>query len=284
MFTNKLEIAAQKSLENYVGQTEALTLLYVQPDRAIFLANASGVVLKVYLDKAPLQKEYEVARMAQIAGVPTAEMIGLDVGECTVLTMKRVIGIPLSIDTKNSTKESGRYLRQFHCMGAKPPFSGGQNKWDDFILWWAFLEIDSLHQLSLCNEKERDVLRAHFRKLKPMLQTRPVVLLHGDLQRNHILVDQELDKVRAFIDFADAQPGDPLLDIAVLTLWNPEFIPLLLEGYESIEDNEETQTLISHYRLLRHIAEIPWLYHRGYKELANKNMLRVKEAINSVYV
>jgi aminoglycoside phosphotransferase (APT) family kinase protein len=107
------------------------------------------------------------------------------------------------------------------------------------------------------------------------------VLLHGDLQRDHIIVDPEADKVKAFIDFADAQPGDPLLDIAVLTLWNHELLPLLLEGYESIKDNEETQSLISHYRVLRNIAEIPWLYSRGYKKLANKNILRVKEAIIS---
>jgi len=281
MLNNQLETAAQNSLGKYVGKAEVLRPLYLQPDRAIFLANDSGLVLKVYLDKTALQKEFEVAKLAQAVGVPTPEIIGLDIDECTVLTMKKVAGSPLSIDNKNSVEEAGRYLKQFHNIGAKLPFSGGQNKWDDFILWWTFKEIDSLFELSMCNTMERDELKDRFKKIKPLLETRPVVLLHGDLQKDHIIVDPEVDKVKAFIDFADAQPGDPLLDIAVLTLWNHELTPLLLEGYGTIEDNEEMQTIISHYRLLRHIAEIPWLYSRGYKELANKNMLCVKEAIIS---
>ncbi len=282
MFNSKLELAAKTSITKYAGKSEALTPLYVQPDRAIFLAMSSRFVLKVYVDKTALQKEVEVARQAQAAGVPTAEMIGLDIDELAVLTMKQVMGTPLSTQNKNAIQEAGKYLRKFHSIGAKPPFSGGQSKWDEFILWWSFKEINALYDLSVCNEKEREELKDHFRKLKPILTSRPVVLLHGDLQTDHIIVDPKVDKVLAFIDFADAQPGDPLLDIAVLTLRNHEMTALLLEGYESIEDNKQTQTIISHYRLLRYIAEIPWLYNRGYKKLANENTLRVREDLNRV--
>lgn len=71
------------------------------------------------------------------------------------------------------------------------------------------------------------------------------------------------------------------MDIAVLTLWNHEMTDALLEGYESIENNPETQNLISHYRLLRHIAEIPWLHKRGLKELVERNILSVKKFLDS---
>jgi aminoglycoside phosphotransferase (APT) family kinase protein len=278
--TNKLELAAKTSLTKYVGKLEALTPLYIQPDRATFLAASSQLILKVYVDKTALQKEVEVAREAQAAGVPTPEMIGLDIDELAVLTMKRVKGAPLSIQNKKAIQEAGKYLRKFHGIGASPPFSGGQSQWDEFILWWSSKEIDAVYGLSVCDEKERDELKDRFRRLKPFLESRPVVLLHGDLQTDHVLVDPKADKVLAFIDFADAQPGDPLLDMAVLTLRNHDLTPLLLEGYESMEDNNQTQTLISHYRLLRHIAEIPWLHRRGYRELANKTMLRVREALD----
>jgi len=280
MSTSKLELAAKTSMTKYVGKPEALTPLYVQPDRAIFLAASSRLILKVYTDKTALQKEVEVAREAQAAGVPTPEMIGLEIEELAVLTMRQVIGTPLSARNKNAIQAAGKYLRKFHRIGARPPFSGGQTKWDEFILWWSFKEIDALYDLSVCDENERDELKDRFQKLKPILESRPVVLLHGDLQADHIIVDPKADKVLAFIDFADAQHGDPLLDIAVLTLRDPELTPLLLKGYESIEDNKQTQNMISHYRLLRHIAEIPWLYQRGYKELANKNMLRVRAALH----
>jgi aminoglycoside phosphotransferase (APT) family kinase protein len=280
MANSKLELAAKTSITKYVGKPEALTPLYVQPDRAIFLAASSQIVLKVYADKTALQKEIKVAREAQAVGVPTPEIIGFDIDELAVITMKQVIGTPLSTANKNAIQEAGNYLRKFHRIGAKPPFSGGQSKWDEFILWWSFKEIDALYDLSVCDEKERDELKDRFSRLKLILEARPIVLLHGDLQTDHILVDPKVDKVLAFIDFADAQPGDPLLDIAVLTLWNHDLTPLLLEGYGSMEDSKQTQAMISHYRLLRHIAEIPWLYQRGYKELANQNILRVKEAMD----
>src|SRR5215207_10762495 len=205
MSTNKLELAAKTAMTKYVGKPEPLIPIYVQPDRAIFLAVPSQLVLKVYVEKTALQKEVEVARQARAAGVPTPEMIGLDVDELGVLTMKQVKGTPLSIQNKNAIQEAGKYLRRFHEIGATPPFSGGQSQWDEFILWWSSKEIDALYGLSVCDEKERDELKDRFRRLKPFLESRPVVLLHGDLQTDHILVDPQGDKVLAFLDFVDAQ-------------------------------------------------------------------------------
>src|SRR6266704_3398534 len=108
-------------------------------------------------------------------------------------------------------------------------------------------------------------LQEIFDRLKSLLAQRPVVLLHGDLQTAHILVDPQTEKVLAFLDFADAQPGDPLLDIAVLTLWDPGLTDFLLEGYSGMANTEETKQLLSLYRLLRHLAEIPWLLERRFK-------------------
>ncbi|MDQ2716024.1 MAG: hypothetical protein M3Z08_14045 [Chloroflexota bacterium] len=47
------------------------------------------------------------------------------------------------------------------------------------------------------------------------------------------------------------------MDIAVATLWDQELADLLLEGYCGIENNAETQQILSLYRLLRHLGEIP---------------------------
>jgi aminoglycoside phosphotransferase (APT) family kinase protein len=276
-----LEFAARKSLRKYIGKEEPLTAIYLQPDRAVFLAKASDVILKVYLEGDTLKREFEVAEKAKTVSVPIPEMIGLDIDEYTVLVMKQVIGMPLNTRSKNAIQDAGKYLRKFHGIGAKPPFSGGQNKWDEFVLWWAFKEIDSLYTFEICSQRESDVLKTRFKTLQPTLQDRPIALLHGDLQAEHILVDEEVDKVIAFLDFADAQPGDPLMDIAVLTLWNHELTDSFLEGYESIENTTETQNLITHYRLLRHIAEVPWLHKRGLKDLEERNISAVKKFLDS---
>lgn len=84
--------------------------------------------------------------------------------------------------------------------------------------------------------KRLEVLNPHYpselceqvETLQPVLMQRPIVLLHGNLQAAHILVDPQSEQVLAFLDFADAQPGDPLLDIAVVTLWDQELTDFLL--------------------------------------------------------
>ena len=115
--------------------------------------------------------------------------------------------------------------------------------------------------------------------MESLLVDRPIVLLHGDLQAEHILINRQNQRVLAFLDFVDTQPGDPLLDIGVLSLWDVALADKVLEGYTGIENNEQTQQLLSLYRLLRHIAEVPWLLNRGFRELANRNVKAIREIL-----
>jgi aminoglycoside phosphotransferase (APT) family kinase protein len=277
---NQLEGAARKTLVTLTGSSELLKPLYLQPDRAIFLAEGSGIVLKVYSEGRTLQHEYAVAQKAQAIGVPIPELLALEVAQPTVLAMKRVVGKPLSSSDTLAAQEAGSYLERFHAIPTAPPFSGGQSRWDEFILWWANLEIGNIEKLHIFAEDEINKLKAAFERIKPALAVRPIGFLHGDLQAAHILIDSQTQKVAAFLDFADAQPGDPLLDIAVLSLSDHRLADLVLEGYTSIENDEQTQQLLAHYRLLRLIAEVPWLLNRGFQEMAEYN-IRVITAISS---
>ena len=108
--------------------------------------------------------------------------------------------------------------------------------------------------------------------MQPILIERPIVFLHGDLQTEHILIDPHTQRVVAILDFADTQPGDPLMDIAVLSLWDVQLADRVLAGYTSIENNEGTKQLLWLYRLLRHLGEIPWLLDRGFKEHVERNI------------
>lgn len=117
---------------------------------------------------------------------------------------------------------------------------------------------------------QADELKERFARLQPLLAQRPIGLLHGDLQNEHILLDPQEQKILAFLDFIDAQAGDPLLDIAVLTLWDHALADPILEGYASIPNNSETRYVLMHYRLLRLLGSIPWLLNRGFTELAGK--------------
>ncbi len=276
---NQLEGAAKRTLASINGSSEPLKPLYLQPDRAIFLAERSGIVLKVYREGKTLQYEYEIAQKAQTKGVPTAEILRLEPGELTVMAMRQVVGKPLSSAEVSAAKEAGRYIEQFHTIPTAPPFSGGQDRWDEFILWWARHEIGNVERLGIFTEDEIGKLRGTFDAIKSALIERPIAFLHGDLQTAHILVEPQTQRVAAFLDFADAQPGDPLLDIAVLSLWDHHLADAVLEGYTSIENDERTQELLAHYRLLRLLGEVPWLLNRGFREMAEKDIRAIKEII-----
>src|SRR6266567_1860738 len=266
----ELALAAKRTLAHITWSEESLKPLYLQPDRALFLAEKLGIVLKVYMAGKTLQREYAIAQKAESIGVPIPKIIGFEAGQPAVLAMKQIIGHPLSSRNTFAAKEAGRYLQRFHDIGAHPPFSGGQQHWDAFISWWANHEIEKVKRLDVLDH------------LQPLLVQRLIVLLHGDLQAEHILVDSQTEKVLAFLDFADAQPGDPLMDIAVVTLWDYGLADLLLDGYSSIENNEETRQLLSLYRLLRHLAEIPWLLERGFKESAERDIIAVQDSLVAV--
>jgi aminoglycoside phosphotransferase (APT) family kinase protein len=283
-FVNQeLELAAKRTLTHITRLEDTLKPLYLQPDRVLFLAENLRIVLKVYMAGKALQREYDIAQKAASIGVPIPKMLGFEAGQPAVLAMRQVIGHPLSSRHQFAAKEAGKHLQRFHTIGAHPPFSGGQQQWDAFISWWAHEEIEKVKSLEVLDPFQISELQEQFDHLQPLLAQRPIVLLHGDLQTAHILVDSQTEKVLAFLDFADAQPGDPLLDIAVVTLWDHELTDLLLEAYSGIETTEETKQLLSLYRLLRHLAEIPWLLERGFKEHAARNITALQDSLRAFH-
>ncbi|MFC1621999.1 phosphotransferase family protein [Patescibacteria group bacterium] len=268
--------AAKQALPKRVKIENTLKILLSQPDRAIFLAEESKLVLKVYKDKNALEKEYLMAQKAQKMDIPVPEMMGLDVGNLTVLVMKYVNGSPLTSNNVKAALEAGKYLELFHSIDTVLPFSGGQNSWDEFILWWSGKELQKIKQLDIFGGTEILEIENELRDLLPTLVSRPIVTLHGDLQAEHILVDAQHDRVLAFLDFVDSQPGDPLLDIAVLSLWDNKLADLILESYKGIENSTKTQNLLVGYRLLRHLAVIPWLSERGRQKQAEKSAVAIR--------
>ena len=274
-----LELAARAYLRRLAGTDEVLRALYLQPDRAVYLAEQARIVLKVYADGTMLARERAVARRAYAAGIPVAAILGFAGGPPAVLAMRQVIGRPLTPETRIAALDAGSQIARFHRLDARPPFADGHRHWDAFVLARADRELAALRQLGVLAEEEVADLRGRFDRLRPRLVARPIALLHGDLQADHIIVDPEGERVIAFLDFADAQPGDPLLDIAILTLWEKRLTEPILEGYGGIDDDAETRQLLAHYRLLRLLGEVPWLLARGFADQAGRSLAAIREAL-----
>lgn len=275
MINTLFEEIAHKALRQIIQNDEGLKPLYVQPDRAIYLASSSKIILKVYSETELLQKEFDMYSLAQSIGVPTPYVYELVKSNPSVLVLEALDGIPITSEHKEAAYEAGKYLEKFHKLSANPPFSNGQMTWDSFVLTWARKELDELKNLKVFSESEVNNILKYFNNFKEILKERPIRLLHGDLQPAHILIRE--DKVTGIIDFADTQPGDPLMDIAVLTLWDTNLAELIISGYSSIRFEELTIKLLDLYRLLRKIGEVPWLLKRGFTEKANRNITDIKE-------
>ncbi len=268
-------LLAKNILKKYFKVDDDLEPLYIQPDRQVFLAPKLKVVLKIYVEGDALKREFDATQKAAEAGVPTATVLGFEQGSPSVLLLKYVSGESISSKKPLAAKEVGKYLEQFHQIGATAPFSGGQYNWHEFVSWWANQEISNVKKLGIFDEKIVNLIEQKFQDNSSLLFSRPVVLLHGDLQAVHVLVDQEKDEFLAFLDFADTQPGDPLLDIAVLSLHDEALASYVLEGYQGIENDEKVQRILALYRLLRRLAEIPWLLNRNLRERAEMDRLEI---------
>jgi aminoglycoside phosphotransferase (APT) family kinase protein len=275
----ELQSAALALLAELTAAAEPLQALYLQPDRAVFLAERSRVVLKAYADGDLLYRDWHAMQEARSAGVPTPELLAFSPGPPAVFAMRQVVGQPISSAHPHAAHEAGALLARFHRIGAHPPFSTGARTWDQHVLVWIERELGSVGMFDALSASEIEMLRTHLFRLCTTLTSRPIALLHGDLQPVHLLVDERGERIVALLDFAEVQAGDPLLDIAVLTLWDEALTAPILAGYPSLTDDTATRDLIAEYRLLRHISEIPWLLERGYTEYADRNIVAVRESI-----
>jgi aminoglycoside phosphotransferase (APT) family kinase protein len=95
------------------------------------------------------------------------------------------------------------------------------------------------------------VARAAIRSFTP-------AFTHGDLQVTHVFV--EGDEVTGVLDWSEAGRGDPLFDLAILTLGHEERLDQVLAGYGKEVDLDVVRAWWS----LRSLTAIRWLIEHGF--------------------
>lgn len=255
--------AAEEALAALGRAADGLRVIWATRQRAILLQDvpAPALYLKVYQRADELGREVATLGHAAAAGIPVPSRRAFSPGPPAVLVTERVVGSPLASAYPRAAEAAGGLLRRFHGLGARPPFVDGRSDWSAFIRGWADREIGTMVARGALDASGGRRLHRHFALLDTTLRARPCVLIHADLQAEHVLIDTATQQVTAFLDFVDAQPGDPLIDIAVLTLWDHALAAPLLRGY-GVEAGE-VAGLIATYRLLRHVGAANWLVDRG---------------------
>jgi aminoglycoside phosphotransferase len=87
------------------------------------------------------------------------------------------------------------------------------------------------------------------------------VFIHGDLQVDHVFVDDM--QVTGIVDWSEASRGDALFDLATLTLGHPEHLDDVAAGYGSSVDRD----LIRGWWSLRCLLNVRWLVEHGFGPL-----------------
>jgi aminoglycoside phosphotransferase (APT) family kinase protein len=100
-------------------------------------------------------------------------------------------------------------------------------------------------------KRNRDIAESALRPWKP-------AFIHGDLQLTHVFVDG--DEVTGVIDWSEAGPGDPMSDLATLTLGHEERLDELLAGYGAGANLD----VIRAWWSLRSLVASRWLIEHGF--------------------
>jgi aminoglycoside phosphotransferase (APT) family kinase protein len=212
------------------------------------------VFLKVDADQARIGVEVEAMALAP---VPTPEVLWR---RPPVLAIAAVRGRALGRLGEPSTASpaawaaAGAAVRRLH--GAPlPPWHGRRRRGPDELA----AELDRECELLVANgvlpadlvTRNRQVAEAAIRPWTP-------AFTHGDLQIDHVFVDGA--EVTGIIDWSEAGRGDPLFDLATLTLGHPAHLDDLLAGYGKDVDPD----VIRAWWSLRSLLGVRWLVEHGF--------------------
>jgi Phosphotransferase enzyme family len=224
----------------------------------LILSNNDRVTLRVgdvflKIDADQRRTDVEVEAMS-LAPVPTAAVLWR---QPPVLALAAVPGKPLgrlgepSAATPAAWAAAGAALRELHDAPL-PPWPG---KAVDELASRLATECDWL----VANEiLPADVVARNRRSAEAVLRPWAPVFTHGDLHVEHVFVGG--DEITGILDWSEASQGDPLYDLATLTLAHEEHLEEVVAGYGT----EVDRGLIRAWWSWRCLVAVRWLFENGY--------------------
>jgi hypothetical protein len=245
------------------------TVFSESAQRAAFeITSARGVTL---VAKAHLSREsYD----RELIGWLTARQYGLSLplfwypyfkaDPPYVLTYARVEGEPLSsADPDDDWREAGLKLRVLHMVKEPldlPRFHGGGGTWLESCRQRLVAEIRWGNCAGFLSDGAAESLLQSGLTSLDLDEEPRQTFIHGDLQPDHVLLRYPGGRGTVFLDFGDAGLGDPAWDLVVLSLYDPDRLAILLDGYRAMPTFvEHVEQVRLDYRLLRHLSTARWL-------------------------
>ncbi len=232
-----------------MANVEEVQVVVAHSERATL--RVGDVFVKIDVDQT--RTDVEVAAMA-MAPIPTPEVLWRNP---PVLALAAVRGTPLGRLGKPSTASpaawaaAGAAARALHDAPLPP--------WPGKTLEELTSRLDTECELLTRNgilpgdivTKNRQVVEAALREWTP-------AFTHGDLQVDHVFIDD--DEVTGVLDWSEAGQGDPLYDLAVLTIGHEEHLGDVVAGYGAAVDVD----VIRGWWSWRSLVAIRWLVEHGF--------------------
>ncbi|MFC4009888.1 phosphotransferase family protein [Nonomuraea purpurea] len=191
-----------------------------------------------------LVKEAEVIPVALDAGVRTPEVVAFDdsfsVVDVPYMVLARTRGVDLASLEPPTTdlvfRQVGRELAKLHrlspatapALPAVPVEDGAADPWT---------LTNRLSKEGWIDAATARWLTGWFDRLSAHLPTDPpLVLVHGDIAPQNLLVSPRTAQLKGIVDWGDAQWDDPAVDFAKMPLTD---IPAMLDGYRQ-ETGQDT--------------------------------------------
>jgi aminoglycoside phosphotransferase (APT) family kinase protein len=230
-------------------------VLVSRADRLV--VRVGEVVVKADPRPAAFATELTANSRLAAAGIPVQRVYAASATAPSYLVLSWIAGTALSATSPPAAqRDAGALLRRLHSLPAGPPFRshptylGYLAEWlDEELTWWTSSGRD--------RAVRAPAVRDWFRRLGPVLAERQTTLTLLDGRPEHFIVSG--GRLAGLIDPADAAPGDPLMDLAVMETNDPGLLAGVLAGYDP--DRTERRALaevLPFYTLLRRLTSIRW--------------------------
>lgn len=233
--------------------TDEVEVVVAHRERATL--RVGDVFLKVDGDPSRTDREVEAMRAAP---VPVAEILWR---RPSVLALRALPGAALGRLGRPSTAPAsawvaaGEAVRRLHDAPAPPWVSMTlEDTAESLERECAWLLAGDVLPADLVT-RNREVAEVALRPWEP-------AFVHGDLQVAHVFLDG--DRVTGVLDWSEAGQGDPMYDLASLTLGHREHLDDVVEGYGAGADLDVVRAWWS----LRSLTAIRWLVEHGFDPAA----------------
>lgn len=237
-------------------------------DRTCVVVTVAGrrAVAKIDASTERAWRELAGLQAARSGGVAVPEVLVADGERPAALLLEWIEGRPMG-DEPAEWGAVGAQLRRLHDLPiphGMPAFDADSTSWREFLETWTRRESALCAEMRALGDDECRMMCDLLVDRLAGLPAPPRVLLHGDCQVGHVIVDEPSGAV-TLIDFGDASTGDPLWDLVVLLLYHPQHEQDVLAGYDA--DHElrcRFEDWADVYRLVRFLGEITWLVEHGF--------------------